>query len=116
MNPGEHTYLYLEDSQQQCLSGYLKEKDEEIFVTSDSDEEISLGMLRIQALLDGNETNKFETQKVGNILTIKFVFDSVFFTDVLPFELCLSVNNQTDGALALMAFQNSEVNLVHSDT
>lgn len=52
---------------------------------------------------------------MGNILSLKFIFDSVFFTEAAPYRICLSTNDSTK-SLALMAFQNAKVNLVHSDT
>lgn len=33
LNPGEHTYIALEKGEKQCLTGYLKDKNEEIYFT-----------------------------------------------------------------------------------
>lgn len=51
----------------------------------------------------------------GNILSFKFLHESVFFMSALPYKICISTN-ETDKSLSVVAFQDSKVNLIHSDT
>ena len=37
VNPGEHTYLFLEKGDESCLTGFLNNKNEDIFITVDAD-------------------------------------------------------------------------------
>lgn len=83
----------------------MRAKDEYIYISSDKTDNINLSELTIDAKLSGKDA-KIEKEVIGNILSVKFQIEEIFFAQAQPYVICLQPRKATIGFVLLSLMQN----------
>jgi hypothetical protein len=84
-----------------------------VFITADAEDKLTLSNLNITAKLNEINTEQFEKELVGNVMAIKFKLEPKLLI-LQNYSICLRTNSPNE-SVSLYAFQNENVNLIHSD-
>lgn len=72
ITPGDHVELVLSKENQECIKGYVRGHGDQIIITTAEKNAYQLKKLNLTATLEDKPFDKFNRERVGNVLSVGF--------------------------------------------